>query len=184
MHIPNEVNEKLECDLRCIFIVLSGQACFAQAHVTLQSICGVPYAAKHIDIPSTLPASLSWESASLTRVVIRCADVVQGACPPVLRQTTDPVCPGSDRSEMAVPFIIQDVTQDRHDRRMQMHLSDRRDDFMTYETIRLFRHDISPYSPTAPHALTDGIIVDAAARMSDTREKRMVGGVKANRYRM
>jgi hypothetical protein len=115
VHIPNEVDEKLERNLRCIIIALSGQARFTQVHVFLQNTRGVPYAAEHVDIPSTLPAFLSRESTSLARIVIRCADIVQGTCPPVLWQTADLVCPGSDWSEMAVAFVIQDVTQDGHD---------------------------------------------------------------------
>jgi hypothetical protein len=115
VHIPNEVNEKLERNLCCVIIALSGQACFTQVHVILQNTRGVPYAAEHVDILSTFPTFLSRESASLAGIVIRCADVVQGTCPPVLRQTADLIRPGSDWSEMAVAFVIQNVTQDGHD---------------------------------------------------------------------
>jgi hypothetical protein len=115
VHIAQKVDKKLERDLCSIVITRSDQAHPAQVHIVLQSVCSIPYPAENIDIPSPFPSFLSREDTRLARIVVRCADIMEWACPSVLWQPAHLVCPGSDWGKVAVACIVQDVAEDGHD---------------------------------------------------------------------
>lgn len=136
MHVTHKMDEELERVLDiswhvAVFVVIQ-DAGPAGSLELLQHGSGVPDGVHNVDVRAPVPALRTGKSASCAGIVVRGVDVVEGAGPPVFGLGANAVGPCCDAGEVAVCGVeVEDGAELWHDGRVEVHLGNGRDDFVT-----------------------------------------------------
>lgn len=130
VHVPDEVNQKLERVLNVAWLGVHLDTRFAESLKLLQHIRGIPDGTQDVDVRPALPTLRTGESTSGTGIVVHSTDVVEWAGPSIFRLVTNTVRPCRDGCQVALASVMEDIAKFRHHGRVQVHLRDGRDDLM------------------------------------------------------
>lgn len=131
VHVAHKMNQELERILNVVWDGLRLDARPAKSLELLQHVGGIPDGAQDVNVRPAFPALWTWERARRAGIVVHGADIVKRGGPSILSLPTGVVRPCCNRREVTLPGDAEDVAEFRHHTRVQVHLRDGRDDFMT-----------------------------------------------------
>ena len=131
VHVAHEMNQELERILNVVWDGLWLDTRPAKSLELLQHVGGIPDGTQNVNVRPACPALWTGECARRARIVVHGADIVKRGGPSISSLPTGVVRPRRNRREVTLPGDAEDAAEFRHHTRVQVHLRDGRNDFMT-----------------------------------------------------